>query len=597
MSDLCVNRYYRRVADWKSAIQQVGNPRYGLCVRSRAWQRILWLLLFLPVCAALLLGCRATHSTPHKPTAARSKTREPAPDTDKVVAAHAHYAAAVIHEMNHESDAALKEYYQAAMTDASDDEMTLDISSKFIETKQLDKAIEVLNRRATRPDASGAIFARLGAIYFQQGKTNEAVAANRTAIKRSPDVLAGYQNLFLASLQNKRYPEGLKILDEAAAQPNTDAEFLLSLAGLYIRLGLQAPAEKNVAHTNARVVLDRAEKLHPENPSLRLQLAEGLNAVGEYAKAAPIYLDLLKNLPDIPLLRERIHARLTDIYLRGDDRQRAAEQLQAIIRDEPTNPQPYYWLGGIALDQKKYQEAADHFNRCLLLNKDFEPAYYDLAVAQLNMNKPGDALATLEKARQKFTPSFGLEFWSGMALARQKAYKEALGHYTKAEVLARATEPKRLNELFYFEFGAAFERSGDYDQAETYFQKCIEAAPNFAEALNYLGYMWAEHGKKLEQARELIEKAVKLEPKNPAYLDSLGWVQFKLGQPKEGLENILKAAELSPEVDATIYDHLGDVYAALNQSDKAREAWQKSLSVDANEAVQKKLTPAATTTK
>ena len=63
---------------------------------------------------------------------------------------------------------------------------------------------------------------------------------------------------------------------------------------------------------------------------------------------------------------------------------------------------------------------------------------------------------------------------------------------------------------------------------------------------------------------------------------------------KEGLENILKAAELSPAVDATIYDHLGDVYAALNQDDKAREAWQKSLSVEANEAVQKKLTPAAT---
>jgi len=103
--------------------------------------------------------------------------------------------------------------------------------------------------------------------------------------------------------------------------------------------------------------------------------------------------------------------------------------------------------------------------------------------------------------------------------------------------------------------------------------------------------MWVEHGKKLEEARELIEKAVKLEPKNPAYLDSLGWVQFKLGQSKEGLENILKAAEFSKEPDATIYDHLGDIYAALNQSDKARDAWQKSLSLEASEAVQKKLAP------
>jgi tetratricopeptide (TPR) repeat protein len=176
-----------------------------------------------------------------------------------------------------------------------------------------------------------------------------------------------------------------------------------------------------------------------------------------------------------------------------------------------------------------------------------------------------------------------------MALSRQKAYKEALRHYTEAEVLARTSEPKRLNELFYFQVGAAFERSGDYDQAEKYFQKCLEASPNFAEALNYLGYMWAEHGKKLPEARAMIEKAVKLEPKNPAYLDSLGWVLFKQGEPKQGLENILKAVEFSEQPDATIYDHLGDIYAVLNQSDKAREAWQKSLSLEASEAVQKKL--------
>jgi tetratricopeptide (TPR) repeat protein len=554
--------------------------------------RRFWIPALLMCCIALS-GCRSS-SPAQKPAPKPAKTvgkkpHESEPDREKLASAHTHYTAGVLHEIHRESDAALKEYYQAAMIDSSDEELSLRVSAKFIENKQLDKAVEVLNHRASRSEATGAVFARLGAIYFEQGKTNEAVAANRTAIKRSPALLAGYHNLFLIALQNKQAAEALKILDEAAGQPKADTDFLLPLSQFYLRLALQAPEVKAAANTKAREVLNRAERLNPDDPSEKLQLAEGYNAIGEYKKAAEVYLDLLKKLPDIPLVREKVRARLTDIYLRGDDRKQAAEQIQGIIRDDPTNPLAYYWLGALRLDQKEFQEAADALNRCILLNKDLEPAYYDLAVAQLNLNKPGDALATLEKARGRFKANFQLEFWSGTALIRQKAYKEALRHYTQAEVLAQATDPKRLNELFYFEFGAAFERSGDYEQAEKYFQKALTAAPDFAEALNYLGYMWVERGKKLQEARGLIEKAVKLEPKNPAYLDSLGWVLFKLGQPSEALPNILKASEFSPEPDATIYDHLGDIYAALNQRDKAREAWQKSLSVEANEAVEKKL--------
>ncbi len=182
-----------------------------------------------------------------------------------------------------------------------------------------------------------------------------------------------------------------------------------------------------------------------------------------------------------------------------------------------------------------------------------------------------------------------LEFLTGMAFSRQKGYAEAIQHFTAAEVIAQATDPKRLNESFYFQVGAAYERKGDYAQAEKYFEKCLQLAPEFAEALNYLGYMWAEHGIHLDKARELIERALKAEPKNAAYLDSLGWVLFKLNQPKEALGYVLKAVELSEEPDPTVQDHLGDIYGSLNQMNKAQEAWRKSLSLEPNEQVKKKL--------
>jgi tetratricopeptide (TPR) repeat protein len=182
-----------------------------------------------------------------------------------------------------------------------------------------------------------------------------------------------------------------------------------------------------------------------------------------------------------------------------------------------------------------------------------------------------------------------VQFLTGIAYARQKSYPEAIQHFTAAEVIAKASDPKRLNQTFYFQLGAAHERKGDLEEAEKYFQESLRLAPDFAESLNYLGYMWAEHGIKLEKARELIEKALKIEPKNGAYLDSMAWVLFKLNQPQQALEYMLKAVEQTDEPDPTVFDHLGDIYAALNQPDKAREAYKKALELEPSEQIKKKV--------
>jgi predicted negative regulator of RcsB-dependent stress response len=52
---------------------------------------------------------------------------------------------------------------------------------------------------------------------------------------------------------------------------------------------------------------------------------------------------------------------------------------------------------------------------------------------------------------------------------------------------------------------------------------------------------------------------------------------------------LLKSIANSEEPDATLFDHLGDVYAAMKEPEKAREAWRKSVGIEPNEKVQKKL--------
>lgn len=561
----------------------------GMLFRSGFW------VLLLAASGVWVAGCRVAQprDTPvRSPEPAVSGPRQEPAASDSseeaLTEAHAHYATGVIDELEGEPEQALREYFQAALEDPGDETLALEVSRRFLQANQWEKAMEVLARTAARSDASGALYSHLAFVYSKLGKTDLASKASRIAIKKDPRSLAGYENLFSSYLHNKQVQRALSVLDEAAGVPGTDAAFLIGLSELYSSLGLQIPDQKQAATARAVELLERAEGLNPEDPELRLKLADGFNLLGKDDEAARIYLAVLDSVPDWPLLREDIRSKLADLYLRSEKPKLAAEQLEAVVRENPTDARSYYALGSIAYDGKQFGKAAEYFSKVLLLEPEHERVYYELADSQISEDKNSQALETIDRARGKFPQSFFMEYLSGIACSGLKDYTNAFSHFNDAEVIAQARETNQLTREFYFQFGATCERKGDYPDAEKYFEKCIELSPDFSEALNYLGFMWADRGEKLDRARELIEKAVRLEPRNAAYLDSMGWVLFKLGQPKQALDCILKAIEYSEEEDPTLYDHLGDIYAALGQTDKAHAAWGKSLALEPNEQVRRK---------
>ena len=158
-----------------------------------------FVLLAASVC--LLTGCRSYSVTTYPPSAdPKSAAYDPDRDLDAEedrIEAHAHYATAVAHEMNGDAESALSEFYEAAVLDLENEPLILEVSRKLLQAKQLEKARDLLVRATSRPKASGNLFARLGFTYFQLGKPDQAVLANRTAIRREPRSLVGYQNLFL----------------------------------------------------------------------------------------------------------------------------------------------------------------------------------------------------------------------------------------------------------------------------------------------------------------------------------------------------------------------------------------------------------------
>ncbi len=511
------------------------------------------------------------------------------PRVEARIEAQARYAAGISHDLNQRSEAAAEEFYRAALADPAYEPLVLESARRSLRAKETAKAIKVLEKAASRRDSTANLHAWLGLAYAQAGRTNEAIAANRAALKKAPAILVPYQNLAQLYLQAGQTNRALKTLDRAAAQKTDEPVFFIDLCELYLRFSRIHTNKADYAKNQARLVLDKAARLKPANPFLQQRLAEAHLAAGDLSRAAAVYADMIAAHPGIPALR----AKLAEIYLRDGQNDKATRELEAIASADPTNPQTHFFLGALALEQKQMEKAVEAFERAILLNPDLEPAYYELAVAQLNLGRPQEAWASLEKARTRFKLNFVLEFYSGIIQSALKNYTAAIAHLVSAELLAKAVEPARLTHRFYFQLGATHERAGDYDEAARQFRKAIEMDPDFAEALNYLGYMWVDNDQNLEEAKVLIEKAVKLEPENAAFLDSLAWAYYKLKQPREALTWQLKAVQNSEEPDATLYDHLGDIYAALNQFEQAREAWQKSLAVEANPKIESKIEAAA----
>ena len=561
----------------------------------------LWAPLLLAV-SLVLHGCQTA------PTAAAKATQKVVPGTNapgseavsawaaetaaKRAEALARFATGLSYEFREEPDKALPEFILAALADPSNELLVTEVSRRLIERKENSQAIEILTKATAWPTASGTLFSLLGVAYVQAGKDELAIAANRIAILKLPQSTPAYQNLTHLYLKTGKVAEALQMLETAAKQPDLDVPFLLDLAELmsiYIRA---QTAESDKVKPRVTALLERAALLKPTNLVQRQRLAEGFALAGQTARGAEVYLSLLEEYKDQPAVRDLLRGKLTDVYLRSgtpQDKKLAAELLEKLKRDHPTNPQAYLFLSGLAYEAKDYQRAADNLEMALKLNPKIEQAYYDLAGLQIGLEKPEQALKTLELARGQFPRNFTQEFTAALAYSSLKQYTKSLAHYTAAEVLGLAGETNRLSHVFYFQFAATHERNKDFEQAEKYFDKTLQLSPDFAEALNYCGYMFAEQGIKLDKARVMIERAVKAEPDNAAFLDSMGWVLYKLKQPQEALPYMLKAMEHSEKADATLNDHLGDIYAALKKFEQARSAWEKSLAIEPNEAIKKKL--------
>ncbi|MBU3958516.1 MAG: tetratricopeptide repeat protein, partial [Candidatus Omnitrophica bacterium] len=133
----------------------------------------------------------------------------------------------------------------------------------------------------------------------------------------------------------------------------------------------------------------------------------------------------------------------------------------------------------------------------------------------------------------------------------------------------------------HFYLGNIYDELKNKQKAEEELKMVLELQPDYHQALNYLGYLYAQENKNLEQAEIMIKKALQIEPDNGAYVDSLGWLYFKQGKFNEAIEQLERANALLQ--DPVIQDHLGDVYFKVGDFTKAKASWQSSLELDSGQ--------------
>jgi tetratricopeptide (TPR) repeat protein len=246
------------------------------------------------------------------------------------------------------------------------------------------------------------------------------------------------------------------------------------------------------------------------------------------------------------------------------------QQLARIFRDQNEHQKIVALLEPIITPRLKAADAAD------LTSESFRSVYFDLATAYEALRQGDKAVTMLRQARTLSPTDPIVE----IRLARSLEVSGKGDDAIKSLQAAITKFPKEA--AVKLQLASTFERQRKFTEAETLFRQMIAEDPKNADALNSLGYMFAERGQKLDEAVTLVERALAIEPGNGAYLDSLGWAYYKQNRFEQAEPPLREAAKLLPTV-SVIQDHFGDVLNKRGLFQEAIDAWQRALDGDGDD--------------
>lgn len=268
------------------------------------------------------------------------------------------------------------------------------------------------------------VHARLGLIYFQQGKFTEAVAALREAIRLNPARPKVDALLAMSLSELGRYEEALPGATRAFAQSADTV--LRRMAGLHLqriytglgkdqdavdialRLSRLYPDDPEVLYHSGRLFANFAylqtmklAAIAPDSVWLHQAAGEANESQGLYDAAIREYRQVIAAAPRRPGLRFRI-GRVLLAKAKADPGSGDAAEARKAFEDElavdPTNANAAYELGEMDRRAGDFESARLRFGQAVGYYPAFEQALVGLGRTLVALGRPAAALGPLQAA-------------------------------------------------------------------------------------------------------------------------------------------------------------------------------------------------------
>jgi tetratricopeptide (TPR) repeat protein len=446
------------------------------------------------------------------------------------------------------------------------------LSEIYIQQGDFDQAAETLNK-IPEAEMDSQLYGMLGYAYSQTQRFDKAIETYQKALTQDPDnnnLRRYYAEALLGSGKNDAARVELqKIL-------KTEADDGLS----YKRLAMIDREEGRF--DDARKELEKAKSLSPDDLEIPYQQALLESTVGNGDKAIEILKGLVKQSENsggnytVPEANNRalFLERLGLVYR---DQQKFTEAMDTFKQIQALGPLQGPRAEMLIIETLRLQRQTDKAMAEAQAAVKTYPKNQELAISYATMLGEGGHVDEAVAQLQPFITNRPIDRSIYISLAQiylqAKRFDAAEKSIQKALDLSPTPEDQ---EYALFVQGSIFERQKKYEQAEQTFKKVLSVDPLNSSASNYLGYMLADRGIRLDESVKYIQKALELEPGNAAYLDSLGWAYFKMGR-YDLAESPLEKAATKIRNDPTIHEHLGNLYLRQGKTTMAQEEWQRAL--------------------
>jgi tetratricopeptide (TPR) repeat protein len=397
------------------------------------------------------------------------------------------------------------------------------------------------------------------------GRALEAMRGRRT----STELQARYANALIYAGGRDNLTRARDLLTELSSTRPTDlARTLYLLSQTQRRLGDSAAAE-----ATARKVIAQNAK----SPWGYYALAEALESRRDYqaviTELAPVVAENRGKTGDAAFDIGLLLPHLGFAYQELGQHDKAIAAFEEARRLAPGDPAVAAYLAEANIAAKKYAAAVEVVKAALASNPDDVRLIRIQAQALRQSGRADQGIALLEESVRKHAD----DPMAYIALAQ--LYTDAERGAQAVRVLQDAQTKFPEDTSIGFELGATLDKQKKFADAEAAFKQVLARDPRNAATLNYLGYMLAERGERLEESVGYVKKALEIEPDNGSYLDSLGWAYYKADKLDLAEDSLRRAAD-QLRTNSVIQDHYGDVLLKLGRFDDAIAAFNRALSGD-----------------